>query len=102
MKESAYKVKSISSDAVIACVIGGISIGCMLGALSISYIYKGEGPVAVGLMGIGSLLLSVSGMIFTVSAWKSSDGGFAMKRIAGIINIIPFVATLIFYILGWI
>ncbi|MBR1864914.1 MAG: hypothetical protein IJ801_00235 [Lachnospiraceae bacterium] len=101
MKESAYSVKSVSMDAIIACVLSGLSICCLLGALLVSYLYGGKGPAAVGLLGIGSLLLALVGIAFTVSAWKSQDGGLLMKRIAGILNALPFLAAIILYIYGW-
>ncbi|MCI8508585.1 MAG: hypothetical protein HFJ06_08505 [Lachnospiraceae bacterium] len=101
IKDSAYSVKSVSTDAVIACILAGISLCCMLGALLISYLYDGKGPAAVGLLGIGSLILAVLGIIFTVYAWKSEDGGLLMKRIAGVLNTIPLLVAVIFYIWGW-
>lgn len=100
MKDSAYSIKSVSVDAVIACVLAGLSICCMAVGVVLSYQYSGKGPVAVGLLGIGSLLLAFLGIVFTVSAWKSPDGGLLMKRIAGILNGIPFVVAILVYILG--
>lgn len=102
MKESVYRVKNISIDAVIACVIGSISICCMLVAVLVSYLYDGRGPAVVGLLGIGSLLLALVGIVFSVSSWKSVDGGLLMKRIAGIINLIPVLLAVVLYILGWV
>lgn len=102
MKESAYRVKNISIDSVIACVIGGISICCMLGAVIVSYLFDGEGPAVVGLLGIGSLLLALVGIVFSVSAWKSADGGLLMKRVAGIMNAAPLLFAVVLYILGWV
>lgn len=101
IKESAYSVKSISTDAIIACVLAGLSLCCMLGAVLISYLYDGKGPVAVGLLGIGSMILAILGIIFTVYSWKSVDGGLLMKRIAGILNAIPLLIALVLYIWGW-
>lgn len=101
IKESAYSVKSISTDAVIACVLAGLSLCCMLGAVLISYLYDGKGPAAVGLLGVGSMILAISGIIFTVCSWKSVDGGLLMKRIAGILNAIPLLIALVLYIWGW-
>lgn len=101
MKESAYSVKSVSVDAVIACVLAGLSICCMVGAVLVSYVYDGRGPAAVGLLGIGSLLLAFVGIVFTISAWKSPDGGLLMKRIAGILNALPFLGALALYMIGW-
>ena len=102
MKESAYRVKNVSIDAVIACIIGGISICCMLGAVLISYLYNGKGPAVIGLLGIGSLLLAIVGIVFSVSSWKSVDGGLLMKRVAGIINAVSALFAVVLYILGWI
>ena len=101
IKESAYSVKSVSVDAVVACVLSGLSICSMAGAIYVSYHYDGKGPAAVGLLGIGSLLLAFIGIVFTISAWKSPDGGLRMKRIAGILNAIPFLAAIVLYVLGW-
>ncbi|MDE6760963.1 MAG: hypothetical protein K2J90_09850 [Lachnospiraceae bacterium] len=101
IKESAYSVKSVSTDAIIACILAGVSLCCMLGALLISYLYDGKGPAAVGLLGIGSLILAVLGIVFTVYAWKSEDGGLLMKRIAGVLNTIPLLVAVIFYVWGW-
>ena len=78
-----------------------LSICNMAGAIFVSYYYDGKGPAAVGLLGIGSLLLAFVGIVFTVSAWKSSDGGLLMKRIAGILNAIPFLAAIALYVIGW-
>lgn len=102
MKESAYRVKNVSMDAVIACVIGGVSICCMLGAVIVSYLFDGKGPAVVGLLGIGSLLLALVGIVFTVSSWKSADGGLLMKRVAGIMNAAPLLFAVVLYVLGWI
>lgn len=102
MKESVYKVKNVSIDAVIACAIGGISICCMFVAVLVSYLYDGSGPAVVGLLGMGSLLLALVGIVFTVSSWKSVDGGLLMKRISGIINAVPILLAVVLYILGWI
>ena len=100
MKESAYKVKNYSLDAVIACVLGGISISCMLGAVITSYMYSGNGPIAVGLLGIGSLLIALTGIIFSISAWKSVDGGLMMKRIGMILNVVPMMIAVFLYVWG--
>ena len=102
MKESAYKVRNFSWDAVIACILAGISLICMLGAIVISYFYNGQGPAAVGLLGIGSLFTAFLGIIFSACAWKSVDGGLLMKRIDMILNVVPLGAALFLYILGWI
>lgn len=102
MLRNAYSVKSVSSDAVISCVLGGISILCMAGAVIASYMYSGNGPAVVGLLGIGSLIMALSGIGFSVAAWKSQDGGFLMKRIAMFVNVLPLVVAVILYIVGWI
>ena len=102
MKESAYKVKNISLDAVISCILGGISVCCMLGAVITSYMYDGKGPAAVGLLGMGSLLFALTGIVFSVSAWKSVDGGLMMKRIGMIVNAVPLLLAVILYVCGWI
>ena len=101
MKESAYKVKNYSVDAVLACIFGGISIVCMAGALIMSYLYNGQGPAIVGLLGIGSFLMAFLGVIFSVCAWKSVDGGLLMKRIAMIINVISLLFSVFLYVWGW-
>lgn len=100
MKDSAYSIKSISADAVVACVMAVLSVLCMVGAVVVSYRFEGRGPAAVGLLGIGGFLFAMLGIVFTVSAWKSPDGGMLMKRIAGIMNGVLFVVYLLFYILG--
>lgn len=102
MIKNAYSVKSISTDAVISCVLGGISVLCMAGAIIASYMYSGNGPAIVGLLGIGSLIVSISGIGFSVAAWKSQDGGFLMKRIAMLLNVIPLLIAIILYVVGWI
>lgn len=102
MINNAYSVKSVSTDAVISCVLGGVSIVCMLGAVIASYLYNGEGPAIVGLLGIGGFILSLCGVSFSMAAWKSQDGGFLMKRIAMILNVIPMIVALILYVIGWI
>lgn len=102
MLKNAYSVKSVSSDAVISCVLGACAILFMVSAVAASYRYDGNGPTIVGLLGIGSLILSVTGMIFSVAAWKSQDGGFLMKRIAMILNVIPLAVAFVLYVIGWI
>jgi hypothetical protein len=101
VKDSAYKVKNICVDAVIGCVLGGLSICCLIGALVTSYLYKGNGPAAVGLLGLAGFLLSVLGIVFSACAWKSVDGGLLMKRIAMIVSTIPLLAFIGLYIWGW-
>lgn len=102
MNRNAYSVKSISGDAVISCVLGSMSVVAMIGAIVASYLYEGQGPAVVGLLGIGSLITAFTGLIFGFAAWKSHDGAFLMKRIAMIINAIPLLCAMILYILGWI
>ncbi|MBQ9983029.1 MAG: hypothetical protein IJP29_00405 [Lachnospiraceae bacterium] len=97
-----YSVKAISTDAVISCVLGSISVLCMLGGIAASYLYGGNGPAIVGLLGIGSLITSMCGIGFSVAAWKSQDGGFLMKRVAMFLNAIPLLLSVILYIVGWI
>ena len=101
MLRNAYSVKSVSSDAVISCVLGGISIVFMIGAVVASYMYSGTGPTIVGLLGMGSLIMALSGMGFSVAAWKSQDGGFLMKRVAMLVNVLPLAIAVILYIVGW-
>lgn len=101
MLRNAYSVKSVSSDAVISCVLGGISIVFMIGAVVASYMYSGKGPTIVGLLGMGSLIMALSGMGFSVAAWKSQDGGFLMKRVAMLVNVLPLAIAVILYIVGW-
>ena len=102
LKNSAYRVKSISSDAVVSCVLGGLSIICIIGAIIASYLYSGKGPSVVGLLGIGGLLLSCTGIGFGVAAWKSPDGGLLMKRVAIFLNAFPLLGAIILYIMGWV
>lgn len=102
LKDSAYSVKNVSVDAVIACILAGMSVCCLVAAVVMSYLYNGEGPAAVGLLGIGALLLAVTGVVFTVAAWKSPDGGMLMKRVAGICNLIPVLLAVILYVVGWV
>ena len=102
MLKNAYSVKNVSVDAVISCVLGGISILCMAGAIVASYLYDGNGPAVVGLLGIGSMLAAVVGIGFSRAAWKSQDGGFMMKRVAMIINVLPLLGTVVLYIIGWV
>ncbi len=102
MLKNAYSVKSVSSDAVISCALGAVAILFMVIAVVASYRYDGNGPAIVGLLGIGSLILSVNGMVFSIAAWKSQDGGFLMKRFAMFLNIIPLVVAFVLYVIGWI
>ena len=102
IKDSAYSIKSISVDAVVSCVLGGVSLLGILGAILASYLYNGNGPAAVGLLGIGSLIFALSGLGFGIAAWKSQDGGLLMKRIAIILNAVPLLGAVILYILGWV
>lgn len=102
IKDSAYSVKSISADAVVACVLGGLSLLGIIGAILASYLYDGKGPAAIGLLGIGGFIFALVGLGFSITAWKSQDGGLLMKRIAIIVNAIPLLGALILYILGWV
>lgn len=102
MIKNAYSVKSVSTDAIVSCVLGGLSILCMVGAIVASYMYSGNGPAIVGLLGIASLIVAISGLGFSVAAWKSQDGGFLMKRIAMLLNAIPLLIAVILYVVGWI
>lgn len=102
MQKNAYSVKNVSIDAVVSCVLAGISILCMAGAVWASYSYDGNGPAIVGLLGMGSFLMAGVGIGFGVAAWKSQDGGLRMKRIAIILNMLPLLATLILYVVGWV
>ena len=101
IKKSAYSVKSVSIDAVISCVLSGISLLCQLGAVYLSYSYEGRGPRIVGLLGIGGLLMAFSGLVFSRSAWKSPDGGIIMKRVSGVANGLLLVTAVALYVLGW-
>ncbi len=102
MLKNAYSVKSVSSDAVISCVLGTIALLFLVIAIIASYRYDGNGPAIVGLLGIGSLILSGNGIVFSVAAWKSQDGGFLMKRLAMFLNIIPLAVAFLLYVIGWI
>lgn len=102
LKESAYKVRSVSVDAIISLVLGILSILSMAGAVVASYLYDGNGPAVVGLLGIGSFLLAIIGIVFGVSGLKSQDGGYLMKRIAFFLNVIPFLGAIVIYVLGWV
>lgn len=102
LKDNAYRIRSVSVDAVVACVLGGLSFVCMIGAILTSYVYSGKGPAAVGLLGIGSLMAAFVGIGFSVAAWKSQEGGLFLKRIAMIVNIISLLIAIVFYVLGWV
>lgn len=102
MKESRYHVKSVSVDAVIACVLGVLSIACLFASILLSYHFEGRGPLVVGLLGIASLLSSVVGFIFSLNAWKSVDGKIIMKRVAILITTIPALLTIVLFLVGMI
>ena len=102
MKKNAYSVKSFSVDAIVSCVLAGISLVCQLTALLMSYSYAGKGPRIVGLMGIASFLMACSGLAFCRSAWKSPDGGVPIKRIAGLANGSMILVAVVYYVLVWI
>ena len=55
----------------------------------------------MGLLGIGSFLMALLGVIFSVCAWKSVDGGLLMKRIAMIINVLSLLFSVVLYVWGW-
>ncbi len=101
IKKNVYSVKSVSIDSVISCVLAGISFGCQVAAVILSYSYQGKGPRAVGILGFAGLLMAFTGMVFCKSAWKSPDGGIVMKRVSGIINGIFLITSIILYVLGW-
>lgn len=101
IKKSAYSVKSVSIDAVISCVLAGISMLCQVGAIYLSYSYEGRGPRIVGLLGIGGLLLAFTGLVFARSAWRSPDGGIVMKRVSGVVSGLMLVTAVVLYALGW-
>lgn len=100
LKESAYSVKKVSTDAIVSCVLGGLSIVCLVGAVIMSYMYDGKGPAMVGILGMAGLLLGLVGEIFCYYSWKSQDGKLLMKRVAGIVNAIPFIAAFVVYVMG--
>lgn len=102
LKNSAYGIRNYSVDAVISCVLGGLSVFSMIGAIVASYLYQGNGPAAVGLLGIAGLFLSVTGVSFGIAAWRSQDGGLLMKRVAILLNSIPLIIMVVVYILGWV
>ncbi len=102
IKESEYSVNMVSKDAIIACVLGVLSILAMLGAVFASYRYDGNGPAVVGLLGIASLILSLSGIGFCIAAWKSADGGILMKKVVFVENVIPLLVAIAFYVIGWV
>ncbi len=102
IKESEYSVNMVSKDAIIACVLGVLSILAMLGAVLASYRYDGNGPAVVGLLGIASLILSLSGIGFCIAAWKSADGGILMKKVVFVENVIPLLVAIAFYVIGWV
>lgn len=102
IKESEYSVNVVSKDAIIACILGTLAIVSMIVAVVASYRYNGNGPAAVGLLGIAGFIMSLCGIGFSVAAWKSADGGILMKRIVFIENIIPLLVAVVFYILGWV
>lgn len=102
IKESEYSIKNVSSDSIVACVLGILALAAMIVAIITSYRYDGNGPAAVGLLGIASFIFSLCGIGFSVAAWKSADGGILMKRIVFIENCIPLLIALAFYCLGWI
>lgn len=101
IKKSVYSINKVSSDAVVACVMAGCSFLCIMSAIIISFLYDGKGPIWVGVFGIAAVMFSLTGVVFTVNAWKSEDGGLLMKKFAGIVNTIPFVCEIILYFIGW-
>lgn len=101
IKENAYKVNNYSIDAIVACVLAAVAVICMAVALLLSYKYDGEGPAAVGLLGIGGLIFSFVGLVFSISSWKAVEGKISMKRIAVITNVIALLLGLALFVLGW-
>lgn len=102
IKESEYSVNSICVDTIIAFVLGVLAIVAIILAIVASYKYDGNGPAAVGLLGVASLVFGMSGLGFSRAAWKSADGGIIMKRVVFFENLVPFITALVFYILGWV
>ena len=100
MQENAYKINKYSTDAIIACVLGGVSIVMLVAAVIISYCYDGKGPKFVGLLGMGALILEFIGFLFSRASWNTQDGGLLMKRIGLLINVLPLVASVILFIVG--
>lgn len=100
IKKNVYSVKSISVDSVIAFVLAGVAVLCLVLSIIISYRYEGNGPRVVGLLGAGSFLASFMGVVFAKSAWNSPDGGVIPKRIALLLNLIILAGSMVFYLLG--
>lgn len=100
MNESKYKLKSVSTDSVIACVLGGLSIMGLIVALIISYRFDGEGPILVGLLGSGSFIFSVIGFLFSLCSWRTVSGSLILKRIGSIATAAPAIFCVILFMIG--
>ena len=95
-----YSIANISVDAVIACSLGGVSLIATIASIIVSILQKGQAGKIFGYLCVAGFLLSICGIFFFVSAWRSEDGMITMKRVAGILTIVAFLLGLFLLMVG--
>lgn len=73
MNKVKFSDRHTSVGGVVSVVMGIISIVLVTIGIVMSFVYKGNGPLVVGALGVSAFLFDVGGLVIGLLSFKESD-----------------------------
>lgn len=73
MNKVKFSDRHTSVGGVISVILGVIAIILVLTAIVMSFVYKGDGPMLLGALGVSAFLFDLGGLVIGLLSFRESD-----------------------------
>lgn len=80
-KDYRFTNKRYAKEGIISSILGVLSVACLAGGLLRSFEARGNGDSIVGLLGMGALLISLTGLVFGIKSFKDEDKFYTFSKL---------------------
>ncbi|MBE5926733.1 MAG: hypothetical protein E7270_07205 [Lachnospiraceae bacterium] len=80
-KDYRFTNKRYAKEGIISSILGVLSVVCLITGIFRSFEARGNGDSIVGLLGMGALLMSLTGLIFGIKSFKDEDKFYTFSKL---------------------
>lgn len=99
-KKYKFTNKKISKGGVMSSLFAVVAVSLLVAGVYISYKAKGDGGMDVGILGIASFLLSVSGFIIGIRSFKNEEAFLGLPWFGVVANAIIWIFMMCVIFIG--
>lgn len=100
MNKVKFSDRHLSVGGVISIFMGSLAILCVIIAIIVSFVNKGNGPMVVGALGVAAFLFDVGGLVIGLLSFKESDKYYNVSIVGSMMCGIFFVFMLGIIMMG--